>query len=1064
MFQTSQIALIWEGLSKLEESTKKDTALINAAVAYEIAGFQANAACLAKQIKIPEDTNRPSIAQLSSTFLQRLFLKEIILCKNARKEPPIDDPATDVLNSIAVAIASDGFANASKYMLNGNDNSLSKAIESFNDAIGCFSDLGSIQEANLVRHVRSLLPIICKRSIWTVLGNQVNGNIRWRRYLQLLARGVGQDLLECPSVSELWPSQITALAQNLLGSEASKVVKMPTSAGKTRVAELAMVHTLITKPEAKCVYIAPYRALVYELEQSFLNLFGDLGFSVSSVLGTFETDDFQELLTTNADILVMTPERLDLLQRAQPEFLKNVRLFVLDEGQIVQDYRRGVKFELLLTRLKRRLPNARFLFLSAVVPQETLTDFAEWFNADPNKDIIVSNWRPSILRAAKFEWKNEKGTIKYSTLEDIKILQEFVSGVIEVKPFNFINRNTGRINRKIFPDPTNKSQTAAELAFRFAEKGPVLVFCSNPKWVRAVAEALNTRIEYSKLVGESVPAYLSGHSSTRSVLYAKAWLGEDHKITNLLKNGIAVHYGSLPDVIRTAVEQDFRDKQFRILIATNTLAQGVNLPIRTVIVHSCWIKRDEFMEPIPARDYWNIAGRAGRAGRETEGTIIHIVMSPQDEQLYNKYLKLREKVEFVESALVKLLIDRMLDRISPEALASQLDPETLALLVEEKSDTLSDEMLQAILSQTLFLKQATRLGYNPDEIKNAFKETAEGIKRRIPDTSYWPIYSSTGLRSYSCENLRNYIIENKERIRPLLLHADESNVNELSSVLWEACLLVEEMQSKEAFSGSYIELLTTWLNGTDINVIINKFKDQTSSTEDLANLIEDTFSFRLPWGISAFLRIAEKELEIENRLSDYVKFFPSMVKFGVPSPIASWAITAGITLRKNAIDIAIKYLEYTNNPNYQEFNEWFRNLENEDFLYEFGFEGILLEDANRAITQSSANSLLKKYASIEQALPFMTNVKGIQYEKRLVIASIVKEHESVELVRDYDNIYDHNAILVQLKGQTLGFLQRDVAQLIAPEIDCDLKLTATISSVTLGKNPQIILKLDKAKP
>lgn len=1060
-----QIALIWESLSKLQEGTKRSTALMNAAVAYELAGYQANAACLAKQITVSNDeTKPPSVEELSSVFLQRLFLKEIMLCKSAKKEPSLDAPSTDVLNNIAVAIASDGFASASKYMLNGDENSLANAVASFTDAENCFASLGTIQEANLLRHVRSLLPIICMRSTWTVLGNQVSGDLRWRRYLKLLARGVGKNLLECSSVSELWPSQISALNHNLLGSEASTVVKMPTSAGKTRVAELAIVHTLITKPGSKCVYIAPYRALVYELEQSFLNLFGDLGFSVSSVLGTYETDDFQELLTTDADILVMTPERLDLLQRAQPEFLKNVRLFVLDEGQIVQDISRGVKFELLLTRLKRRLPNVRFLFLSAVVPQETLNDFAVWFNADPNRDIITSEWRPSIQRVAEFEWQNEKGTIRYSNLEDIAILQEFVSGVIKQQQYRFLNQMTGRINTKIFPDSTNKSQTAAELAFRFAEQGSVLVFCSNPKWVKAVADALNTRLEYTKLIGEQVPSYFSDHSLTRSVTYAKAWLGNDHKITEFLKNGIAVHHGALPDVLKTAIEQDFRDRQFRVLIATNTLAQGVNLPIRTVIVHSCWVKRDEMMVPIPARDYWNIAGRAGRAGRETEGTIIHIVMSPTDARIFQEYLALRDKVEYVESALLKLLVDVMYERITPEALASRLDPETLALLVEEKADSLSDDMIQDILSQTLFLMQANRMGFDPALIKKAFQGTAEDIKRRIPDTSYWPIYSSTGLKSNSCENLRNFINTNREKIQTLLTQADDSKLDEMVSIFWEACLLVEEMQSKEAFSGSYLELLTTWLKGTDINDIIKQFEGQANSTADLANLIEDLFIFRLPWGISAFLRIAEKELDLSGKLSDYAKFFPTMVKFGVPSPVASWAITSGITMRKNAVEIALKYLQSSNCPNFKEFNEWFKNLDNEDFQREFGLQGYMLEDANNAITQSSGNALLKRAASIEQILPFLTNIKGITTEDAITIASTAKEGQIIDLSRDYDSIYDHNAVLVQFNGRNLGYLQRDVAQLIAPDIDCGLILKGKISSINLAiKPPQVIIRIDKVQ-
>ena len=136
----------------------------------------------------------------------------------------------------------------------------------------------------------------------------------------------------------------------------NKIVKMPTSAGKTRIAELAIVYTLITNPGSKCVYIAPYRALVSELEQTFLNLLSDLGYRVSSVAGAFESDEFEELLLHDADVVVTTPEKLDLLFRTQADFFSNVQLFVLDEAHIIHDLQRGAKYELLLTRLKRKLP------------------------------------------------------------------------------------------------------------------------------------------------------------------------------------------------------------------------------------------------------------------------------------------------------------------------------------------------------------------------------------------------------------------------------------------------------------------------------------------------------------------------------------------------------------------------------------------------------------------------------------------------------------------------------------------------------------------------------------
>ena len=103
------------------------------------------------------------------------------------------------------------------------------------------------------------------RATWALLPEFAPQQPRWQRYLKLLARGVGADLYRGRSVSELWPSQITAIAHGLLSTTANKIIRMPTSAGKTRIAEITIVHTLVHNPGAKCVYVAPYRALVAEL-------------------------------------------------------------------------------------------------------------------------------------------------------------------------------------------------------------------------------------------------------------------------------------------------------------------------------------------------------------------------------------------------------------------------------------------------------------------------------------------------------------------------------------------------------------------------------------------------------------------------------------------------------------------------------------------------------------------------------------------------------------------------------------------------------------------------------
>jgi len=236
-----------------------------------------------------------------------------------------------------------------------------------------------------------------------------------------------------------------------------------------------------------------------------------LGYRISIATGTYDSDDFEELLFRQTDLLVVTPEKLDLLLRAQPEFLENVRLFVLDEAHIVHDSQRGIKFELLLTRLKRKLHHAHFIVLSAVVLQEILEDFATWFNASSDDDILTSSWRPSIQRYAKLEWRRQTGVIRYAPDNEIQQLQEFVPGVIRQRKSEYTNPKTGRINRRRFPDKSNKAQVAAELAYKFAKLGPVLNLLHSDEFCPIRGESFSGTFRTIVPDGFGNPSLLSGN-------------------------------------------------------------------------------------------------------------------------------------------------------------------------------------------------------------------------------------------------------------------------------------------------------------------------------------------------------------------------------------------------------------------------------------------------------------------------------------------------------------------------------------------------------------------------
>ena len=204
------------------------------------------------------------------------------------------------------------------------------------------------------------------------------------------------------SIVEFWTSQLKALRGNLLTSDDSFIIQMPTSAGKTFIAELAILATLTNSTQKRCLYIAPYRALVNEIEDRLAETLGALGYRVSNLAGGFELDSFQDILAVRSHVLVTTPEKADLLFRTHPEYFENIATIVIDGSHMLDEgiptkrevdkdksyfHRCSLKMalldvvfhlELLITRLKQKLPQAHFLFLSAVMPEVNVDDFVAW--------------------------------------------------------------------------------------------------------------------------------------------------------------------------------------------------------------------------------------------------------------------------------------------------------------------------------------------------------------------------------------------------------------------------------------------------------------------------------------------------------------------------------------------------------------------------------------------------------------------------------------------------------------------------------------------------------------
>lgn len=277
---------------------------------------------------------------------------------------------------------------------------------------------------------------------------------RWaefrRNYIQRLR--VGRR-----SAIELWPSQLEAVRRAVDPSD-DLVVALPTSAGKTRIAELCILRALASN--RRVVYLMPLRALSAQVQRDLTETFAPLGFTVSSLYGSAGVESGDAETLREGRIVVSTPEKLDFALRNDNSIINDVGLIVLDEGHMLGPNEREVRYEALVQRLLRRsdADTRRVVCLSALFPTpEEMSDLAAWIRQDSPGAPVHATWRPTRQRFGILRWMTTAARL------DVKVEGEspFVPRFVEsAKP------PEGSRRRKAFPSDKNELTLAA--AWRFA--------------------------------------------------------------------------------------------------------------------------------------------------------------------------------------------------------------------------------------------------------------------------------------------------------------------------------------------------------------------------------------------------------------------------------------------------------------------------------------------------------------------------------------------------------------------------------------------------------------------
>jgi len=728
-------------------------------------------------------------------------------------------------------------------------------------------------------------------------------------YLALLKRGRRP-------IYTLWPPQILALQQGFLAAD-HVGVSMPTSSGKTLLAEMKIQAELSRDPSALVFYIVPLNALARQIQrdlQERLRL-SPLRHNIKVLTGAYEIEDKDLAGIREENVIVTTPEKLDgLLRNIDNETIRNYfercRLFIFDECHSIGDGKRGITYELLVARLRRAFPNAKTLALSAVF--SNVADYTQWIGQNQGTcKAIVDSWRPTGSHWAT--WSVSDGFVYEGT---------------------WVNRE--------FKRPADTRLAAAQLAVDMQQAY---------KNVLIIAESRDACEKYAAALVKRV------HEVNRAVLTPDEQ-GKLNLLANRIRNrilpgsrlaewvefGVVYHHGHLPSDVKAWIEDYIADGTLKFIVSTTTLSEGVNFPIRCVILPNIWVGG----KALPAIKVRNIIGRAGRAHVSTSGMAVVFkkwdTITVDGRRLsFNSYcFNPPESVTKVTSALKDLLEDAYsFSHVSAQqALESQIlgflslsgmqvenqageiarasflqvthpDLESeIAALLEARIETMAtcqEPLLSAgspyrltkygehVLKTGLGLKDSNLLMQLLREIAkespNQFKQMGTNDRLDAPKirqllllalTLYESMLNSYGLR-VNCKEITGYSISSIRQDSLDFMSAFETN-EDFRNQINKAILSVD------------VELIWRWIGGAtpqQLGVFLSEKYPKLNGKLELATIeaisVIENMPYTIGWPLYAIRLLINFLIEedvFQGPISTQFDNFPYYLKHGVAHPVA----------------------------------------------------------------------------------------------------------------------------------------------------------------------------------
>ena len=896
--------------SRFSENITSDVTLL-AAAAYYLARRPGSSLVLAKRISEAADNH--AVDKLLHWILQARW----------SEYPTITHPLfDDTLGQLAMLVAFHFYDGSG--MSEINDELRKLRHDSYVGA--------SSRELLFIDVISAIIKMRVATSAWTTLPG----------FTQIAAEHWAPVIRRADFPKELWPAQIL-IGRAGLFSGTSGIIQMPTSAGKTRSIEIILRSGFLSGRTKVAVVVAPFRALCHEIGTSLRHSFSEDNIKVNELTDALQLDFLHqveeligETIPSSNYVLVLTPEKFLFVLRQSPQLANDIGIVVYDEGHQFDTGSRGIVYELLLTEIKALLPeNAQTILVSAVI--QNAQAVGEWLIGDEAQVVNGTGLLPTARSVAFASWAERLGQLMFYESDSYAKYDYFVPRVIEQHKFERLPRQ--RVDR-FFPEKNEPNDVSLYLGIRLASQGAVAIFCG----LKATASGMAARaVEiYKRGFTHSPPAtFANSDEIQRLKTLVDGHFGSTSITSRAVLLGIFVHHSNTPHGLRLSIEYAMQRGLINFVACTSTLAQGVNLPIRYLIVSGIY----QAGEKIKVRDFQNLVGRAGRAGMHTEGLVIFSDPEAYDTHRFDPW-KFNSSIQLLSPANSEHTTSTLLELLDS---FSSLDGADLAIPVDHLCNLIfSDEQVwvswadevvrinpyykfdakllvadirrrrRLILAIESYL-MANRGTDSPDEfraragqiasytlayhlasddVKSAlmvlFTSVAEYVLRQAPEPDMQVVYSKTLLGVKSAKEIEQWVNENRQFLLTL-----DSNDDWLA-MTWS--LFAEQLDDKFFHTvepnNLPIQLANLWLQGAAYPILFEHSKEQNGTkpwgdkkrrkiTEDeIIDFCETTLGFDCALILAAIAQFLFGENIMSDERAAALNLFQKALKYGMPDSLS----------------------------------------------------------------------------------------------------------------------------------------------------------------------------------